>query len=794
MAKMSLTELKALLEAERNDALAAIAASKLSAERADAMDYYLGDMARDMPAPEGRSRAVSTDVADTVEGIMPSLMEIFCSGDEIVKFAPVGPNDTAAAEQETDYVNHVFLERNPGFLILYTFIKDALLSKTGIVKVWWETRTLEERETYYDLTDDAFAILAADPDIEITAHTVRPALPPPLGDPSSLRFGGQGSVAAPASATAGEDQPAGGPLLHDVECVRAKEAAEARVEAVPPEEFGISRNARSLRDCDYCFHKILIQHAKLIAEGYDPEQVKTLPTYTAIANVEEVRRDTVDEYQYTGDENNQAARRVETTEHYIRMDYKGDGKACLYKVRTGGRQGDILIKDGKPDIVEFDDIPFAAMTPVIQTHRFFGRSLADLVMDIQRIKTAILRGVLDNVYLANNPRVEVAEQFAGPETLDDLLVSRPGGIVRTKQPGGLNWQVVPSIAAQAFPVMEYMDAMREWRTGVTRQGQGIDADALQNQTATAVNQVFTAAQAKIKLIARIFAETGIKDLFWLLHEIIRKHGQARATVQLRNQWVTIDPREWKKRDRLTVHVGLGSGTRQAQLAALGQVMGLQEKAIQLGMVSKRNLHNSAREFVKLAGLQFPSEYFLDPAAPPDPLDPASAPIASPPNPDMLKAQADQAQGQQHIALTAAKAQADQQYVAAQAQADMAVATLKFEHEKALAEREDARKAALHAMEMQRGHLDLIKTLAALGGRTGDAATVGGITSDAIGGGIGPDGQPLPQQPPQWPPLDLDALIARLAPIIHPPAPPAAAPRPMRVVRDAAGRVSHLEPI
>src|SRR5690348_10738101 len=179
MAKMSPTEVKALLEAERNDALAAIAASKLSAERSDAMDYYLGDMEKDMPASEGRSRAVSTDVADTVEGLMPALMEIFCSGDEIVKFAAVGPNDTAAAEQETDYVNHVFLQLNPGFLILYTFIKDALLSKTGIVKVWWEDRTIEERETYYDLTDDAFALLSADPDIVITAHSARPALPSP---------------------------------------------------------------------------------------------------------------------------------------------------------------------------------------------------------------------------------------------------------------------------------------------------------------------------------------------------------------------------------------------------------------------------------------------------------------------------------------------------------------------------------------------------------------------------------------------------------------------------------------
>jgi len=746
MAKMSLTELKALLEAERNDALAAISASKLSAERSDAMDYYLGDMAKDMPAQEGRSQAVSTDVADTVEGIMPALMEIFCSGDEIVKFAPVGPNDSAAAEQETDYVNHVFLQLNPGFLILYTFIKDALLSKTGIVKVWWETRTLEERETYYDLTDDAFAMLAADPDVEIVAHTARPAI---------------------ALATADAELAEGGPLIHDVECVRAKDAAFAKVEAVPPEEFGISRNARSLRDCDYCFHKILIQQAKLIAEGYDSAQVKTLPTYTAIANIEEVRRDTVNEYEYTGDENNPAARRIETTEHYIRMDYAGDGKARLYKVRTGGQQGDILIKDGKPDIVEFDDIPFAAMTPVIQTHRFFGRSLADLVMDIQRIKTAVLRGVLDNVYLANNPRVEVAEQFAGPDTLDDLLVSRPGGVVRTKQPGGLNWQVVPSIAAQAFPVMQYMDAMREWRTGVTRQGQGIDADALQNQSATAVNQVFTAAQAKIKLIARIFAETGIKDLFWLLHEVIRKHGQARQTVQLRNQWVAIDPREWKKRDHLTVHVGLGSGTKQAQMMALGQVMGLQEKAIGLGMVSKKNLHNAASQYVALAGLQSPDQYFLDPSQPINPADAAGAPITPRPSPDMLKAQADQQQGQQQIQITAAKAQADQQHVTTQAQADLALETLKFQHAKDLADRDQAMRAEAHGMEMQRGHLDLIKHMASLPGAPG------------------PDGKPQP--------VDLDGLMGRLAalpPLHHTPPPP----RPMRIVRDAAGRVSHLEPM
>jgi hypothetical protein len=730
---MSLSDLKAMLASERADALAAVAASKLSSERADAMDYYLGDMSHDMPSPEGRSRAVSTDVADTIEGLMPSLMEIFGGGDEVVRFEPVGPEDVAAAEQETDYVNHVFMQANPGFLILYSFIKDALLSKVGVVKVWWEERSLEERETYYDLPDDGYAILAADPDIEIVAHSARPAVASPEGD----------------------ETREGAPMLHDVECVRSKSAAGVKIEPVPPEEFGISRNARSLRDCDYAFHKVLLTPAKLIAQGYDKAQIDALPTYSNIANTEEVQRDTVNEYQYTGDENNKAARRIEVTEHYVRMDYEGNGKAGLYQVTSGGSQGDILTKDGKPDIRPIDEIPFAAMTPVIVTHRFFGRSIADLVMDIQRIKTALLRSMLDNAYLANNPRVEVAEQFASPETLDDLLVSRPGGIVRTRQPGGLNWQQVPSIASHIFPIMTYMDATREFRTGVTRQGQGVDADSLLNQSATAVNQVFTAAQARMRLIARIFAETGIRDLFRLVHTTIRKHGEEAQTFRLRNQWATVDPREWKTRNDMTVHVGLGTGGKSEQLAHIMSIIALQREALVAGksnLVTDQNLYNAARQATRLVGLPNVDQFFTDPATQP-------APQARP-DPEMIKAQAHAARSQQELQLTAAKQQADTQHEAAKMQADAALAQQKFEHQQRMALLEHDLKLREHTMMM--------------------AARAAELAAQP-----GPDGQPRA--------LDLEKILGALAQAsaqVH--APPH--PKGMRVVRDAAGRVSHVEPI
>ena len=322
-----------------------------------------------------------------------------------------------------------------------------------------------------------------------------------------------------------------------------------------------------------------------------------------------------------------------------------------------------------------DEIPFAAMTPVIVTHRFFGRSIADLVMDIQRIKTALLRALLDNAYLANNPRTEVPESHATETTLDDLLVSRPGGIVRTKMPGGLQVLQHPDIGAQVFPLLQYQDSTREWRTGVSRQGQGVDPNALQNQVATIANQMFNASQAKVKLIARIFAETGIKDLFLLLHSLIRKHGGRRETVRLRNQWVTIDPRDWKKRDDMTIHVGLGTGTKSEQLAHLTSLIGLQKEALAAGksnLVSDDNLYNSAKEFTKLVGLKNVDRFFTDPRSQPPPQAPAAA-AASPVLLEM----------QRKSQIETARAQADIAAQQKKIESEMALAQQRFELDKQL---------------------------------------------------------------------------------------------------------------
>src|ERR1051325_817769 len=506
-----------------------------------------------------------------------------------------------------------------------------------------------------------------------------------------------------------------GPMMHDVTVISTKKYACAKVMGVPPEEFGIEKNARNIRDCNYAFHDIVTKtEGQLISEGFDAAQVKALASWTGATNLETTARDTVFEHESASTGANSSSRIVPITEHYIRMDYEGNNKPSLYMVITGMQQGEILRKtvekDGKDEtedcVYPIDMIPFAAATPVPVTHRFFGRSIADVVMDIQRIKTAMVRGALDNLYLHNAPRPVVSEAHAGVNTIDDLLTVRQGAPIRVKQPGGIEWQEVPDITGSIYPMLQYMDATREIRTGMSNQSQGIDANALQNQSATAVAQVFSASQMRMKLIARILAE-GVKDIFSLLHATIRKHGQEAATVRLRNQWVQVDPREWKTRNDMTIHVGLGTGDKAQQYA---QVMGLAnfQKELLMGgkghMVPDAQLFNTASELVKLTGHKNPDKFFADPSAknpdgslknPPQPPAPPEAVQVA-----QIKAQGDQQKMGVQAQLDEKADQRKAQIEGVQAQADIAAQNKKTEAEMIQSQQEFQLKKELAILEFE----------------------------------------------------------------------------------------------
>ncbi len=762
MPKMREDELKGLLQAEKADALSAMDAAKLSEERERAMNYYNGDVSGDMPTVTDRSKAVSYDVSDTVESLMPVLMEIFAGGDIVVRFDPVSEEDEAQAEQETAYINHVYTQKNPGTLITYSWMKDALLQKNGVVKVSWRVEKSEERETFYDQPDDVYALMLADEEVEIVEHTEHapegappaPAmstqvmLPPPGGmmppgaqpQPDVMQGGGLSAppnMMGAASGGAQEVPPMvgqpmpGGPLpasaepdiddavpygpTHDFTIVRKREYGCCKIEPVPPEEFGVGRNAKIGEPLAYSYHAPTTTQADLLDQGYDEKQVEDLPTAAFDTSAESIARDTVDERTAgTKGEVNKSNRLIRVTEHYCRMDYDGTGPK-LWRVTTGGDSDlQVLKRDGKLDIEQIDFDPFAVITPYIVTHRFFGKSAADLVIDIQRIKTSMLRGIADNVYLANNQRLEVAEAFAHPKTLDDILDNRIGGVVRTKQPGGINPIQNQPIGDFVFPVIQYFDEVREWRTGVTRMGQGLDPESLQDLGDPARAQLMNAAMEKTKLIARIFAETGFKDLFWKIHATVRKNESNRPTVKLMGKWVTVDPREWKRRDSLTANVGLGGGSKEQQIGFWGNEASTQMESLNLvpGLTTATQIYNSLKKRLELAGHKNVDDYWSDPGK--------SPPQQPKPSPEEMKIQGQmqieqmknntaqqlaqqKLQGDtQKIQMDAQAKQRDAEHKAqieqVQAQADIATQQRKTQAEIALAERKFAFERELALME------------------------------------------------------------------------------------------------
>jgi hypothetical protein len=579
-------EIIAQIEAQENIAYG-VNDSALSNDRAEAIDYYLGQPFGN--EEEGRSQVVSYDVQDTIESALPQLLKVFVAGDKVVQFDPKGPEDQEAAEQETDYINHVVMEQNEGFKIFYVWFKDALLSKNGYVKVYAEEEEEEEEYEYKGLTDAQLQMLASDEGTEVLEHTGYP-------DPSVNM-----DVVYQQAAMNGVD-PATvmQPMLHDVKLKVTEKETEIHIENVAPENMMISVevNGPNLQDAKFVQHREVMQLAD-IAETFDKplEYIKSIMSDLRDTFEEESNaRDIYDE-EYD--------RAIESQEALVKDTYiKLDGER--YRVVVLGNT--VLYKE------KCEYVPFACITPMIMPHRHIGRSYADLTMDIQLIKSTLIRGQLDNMYLANNGRYAISDRV----NLDDMLTSRPGGIVRVDgDPGtGIMPLSHPPLPASSFGMVEYMDSMKEKRTGITAYNQGLDSNSL-NKTATGVAQIMNASQQRIELVARTFAETGVKELFKLVHYLVRTTLTKPDIIRLRNKWVEIDPREWKARKDLSISVGLGAGNKDQQLVHLTSILNMQKEAIAVGLTNPEKIYNALAKLTQNAGFKNPEEFWVNPANTPE---------------------------------------------------------------------------------------------------------------------------------------------------------------------------------
>jgi hypothetical protein len=572
--KITEEELVARIQTEVTDALGY--GDTISQHRERAMEYYYGQPFGN--EVEGRSQFVDSTVQDTIEWIKPSLMRVFASGDEMVKFNPHGPEDVKMAEQATDYVNYVFTKDNPGWEILYSWFTDALLSKNGIVKVWWDEYEGSQREEYRHLDEMEFGILISNADVEILEHT-------PYQEDDMQMY-------------------------NDVVVSRSRVTGRVKIENVPPSEFLISRDAKEIQNARFVCHRVrktlselreMYPDKNLVPEDLGNDEDST---YTGERDAR-FEFDNSSNFNLGESESEEALRLYWLHESFLKTDFNGDGITELRKVCT---VGDYVLQND-----EIDSIPFVSITPVKIPHKFFGLSMADLVMDLQLMKSTLMRNLMDNMYNMNFGRYAVLE---GQANLDDLLTQRPGGVVRVKSPNAIMPLATPPLEPYSFQMLEYLDGVRESRAGVSKMSQGMNENALTSHTtATAVSAVMSAAQSRVELIARNFAETGVKDLMRTIYELLMKNQDHERVISLRNEWIPVRPDAWNDKYDCTVSVALGSGNKDQQMAHLSRMLQFAGEAMRggLSIVNEQNMYNLGASLVKAMGFQNVNDFLTDPS-------------------------------------------------------------------------------------------------------------------------------------------------------------------------------------
>ena len=586
MAKMTDERLGSIIQSEITDSQNHFE-TEYSSDRLKAIDYYLGEPFGN--EIEGRSSVVSTDFADAVEQIMPSLMRIFTSSDKYVRYAPRTAEDVDRAEQLTDYVNYIINNDNDGYRIMYNWFKDSLMFKLGVVKYCWDETSTVQEEEYEGLTEEELALLLANPDIEVIER--------------------QENFTTMISELGEEIQVADN---YDLKVKITKKSGKIKIENVPPEEFLFNRRAKSLEDCYFMCHKTTMSVSDLVSMGYDRKLIEdNAGLIDGDIDEERQRRFEDLESQSGTDPVDPSQHEVVVHDITMKVDFDDDGVAEMRRILSIGDGGDVILEN---DVVDF--IPFAVISPILMPHRLVGRSLFDLTQDLQTIKSTLLRQYLDSTYHSVLPRMVAVE---GQVNLDDLLDGTAGGIIRTRQAGAVQQLSTSGVGSEIQPLMNYLDQIKTSRTGISEASQGLDPSVLQSTTASAVSATVRGSQQKLESYARTIAETGVKDLFKGILHLVSTYQQQERIVRLRNEFIAIDPQEGSSGFDVIVNVGLGTADDEQKISFLQAIAQKQETILQtLGadnpICSLPQYVNTLRQITEIGGFKDANQFFNAPQA------------------------------------------------------------------------------------------------------------------------------------------------------------------------------------
>ena len=552
--------------------------AEISPKRIKYQDYYDGNTY--LSFEENTSSCVSTKCRDVVRQVLPSIMRVFMTSSRPCEFIPNNPQQVAMAQQCTEMVHYTFQTLH-GFKVLQEAITDSLVKAQGIVKVYHADDVSAKTYTYTDLSEDELNYLTDDPDVTVISQEMEMRM-------QLDEFGMD------------VEQPV-------FSCKVSKEfrKGEIRMECVPPEEFYISSSASTFNDAVAVVHRTEMSAGDVVQMGFDPEIVFGLSSFEGGTDtIEEEKRSRRGYYDGLNDDDNYdpAIKRVTISECYMKLDIDGTGIPVLYKFLLGGTSYEIL------DYEECDEIPFIKLEPIPEPHTFYGKSLVEMVVEDQDAATSILRGILNNVALTNNPRMAFIE---GQVSVPDLLNGELGGLVRMRQPGAVQALSVPFAAGQTLSALQYLDKLVEQKTGVTN-NLALNPDALQSTTKAAVTASVEAAAGQTEVMVRNLAE-GLRDLYGLLMRLLRKNTDEQKYMRLNGQFIPVDPRVWENMD-MEINVGLGTGREAERAAALQQALQMQMQIYQSmgpmnGLVSMTNIRNTLADMLSTQGVRNPDRYF-----------------------------------------------------------------------------------------------------------------------------------------------------------------------------------------
>ena len=614
---------------------------EIAPQRIKAQRYF--DLEVDIGHEEGRSSVISSKCRDVVRGLKPSLQRVFLSSEKPVEFSPRGPEDVQVAEQATNFISYKFQQQN-GYKLLNDVFQDALVKKTGIAYVYFDEQEETEIETFNNLSEDEFALIGAEDDVEIIeSEVLEDAVVNPDGSEIVTN-------------------------VYNLKISRRKSKGDIAVKAIAPEDFFVDRNSRSVEDCYVIGHSSEMRVADLLAMGFSLDDLAGLNSteYSVTDDEAEFERRgyAVDEGE---DENaSTASKKITVTQAFMELDIEGTGAPILYQFICAGANYKVL------DFYEAEEVPYAIFEVDPEPHAFFGTSIVDLVINDQDASTSMLRGILDNAALVNNPAVQIVD---GQVAVEDLLSNEIGRIVRVKNLGAVSEMAVPFTAAQTLPALQYFDQLVDNKTGVSKMAQGLDPDVLKSATATSVAASLEGQAGQAEVIARNLAEGGMKRLFKLMLNIMVKNIDKEQIIRLNGSFVPIDLKNWNVDLDLICNVGVGTGREREKAATLQQTLQIQQQIYQgygpqNGVVTLSQMRNTLADLLALGGLKNADRYFM-------PMTPeieqqmmqqqqqaaqqAQMAAGQQPNPAQMLMQAEQMKVQTNAQVQMAKAQMDNQY-------------------------------------------------------------------------------------------------------------------------------------